>query len=209
MPSLLNKQFYNQLNPAQPLFMNSLKIISSTVRPGRKGTAVTAWITKIARQYGEFNVEVLDLGEINLPMMNEPNHPSMKKYEHDHTKKWSATIDEADAFIFVTAEYDFNYPAPLRNALEYLYHEWAYKAAGIVSYGGISAGTRATNSLKGDLSTFRVVPLVETVHFPFFTQNINEEGEFVANESSQKAATAMLREIARWTKGLQIIKENR
>lgn len=83
--------------------------------------------------------------------MNEPHHPILRKYEHEHTKKWSAAIDGADAFIFVTGEYDYNYPAPLRNAIEYLAHEWQYKAAGIVSYGDISAGTRASNSLKADL----------------------------------------------------------
>src|ERR1035437_1936385 len=98
--------------------MYNLKIISSSVRPGRKGPIVAAWIAEKAKQNGNFNVEVIDLGELNLPMMNEPNHPSLKKYVHEHTKQWSAKIDAADAFVFVTAEYDFNYPAPLRNALE-------------------------------------------------------------------------------------------
>src|SRR5580698_7208777 len=137
--------------------MYNLKIITSTVRPGRKGPIIANWIAEKAKQQGSFNVEILDLGEINLPMMNEPHHPMMKKYEHEHTKKWSAKIDEADAFIFVTAEYDYNYPAPLRNALEYLVQEWAYKAAGIVSYGGVSAGTRAYNSLKNDLASFTTI----------------------------------------------------
>ena len=189
--------------------MYNLKIITSTVRPGRKGPVVAAWITALAKKHGGFNVELLELGEIKLPMMDEPNHPAMKKYEHAHTKKWSASIDEADAFIFVTAEYDYNYPAPLRNALEYLFHEWAYKAAGIVSYGGVSGGTRATNSLKNDLASLRIVPLSETVHFPFFTNNINEDGEFTANENSHKAADVLLRELVRWTKGLKVIKENK
>ena len=186
--------------------MYNLKIISSTVRPGRKGPLVAAWIAEIAKKHGSFNVEVLDLGIINLPMMDEPIHPSQRKYEHEHTKKWSAKIDEADAFIFVTGEYDYNYPAPLRNAIEYLFHEWTYKAAGIVSYGGISAGTRAANSLKGDLATMKIVPLSEAVNFPLFTQNINEKGEFTANEISDKAANAMLKELVRWTKGLKLIK---
>jgi len=178
------------------------------VRPGRKGPIVTAWIAEVAKQFGAFNVEVLDLGEINLPMMNEPHHPMLKKYEHEHTKKWSAKIDEADAFIFVTAEYDYNYPAPLRNALEYLVQEWAYKAAGIVSYGGVSAGTRAYNSLKNDLASFTTITMPTAVHIPFFTQFINEQGVFVANENSIKAAHSMLKEIVRWTKGLKLIKED-
>jgi NAD(P)H-dependent FMN reductase len=170
---------------------------------------VAAWIAEKARQSGKFNVEVLDLGEINLPMMNEPNHPLLKKYEHEHTKKWSAQIDEADVFIFVTAEYDYNYPAPLRNAIEYLAHEWAYKAAGIISYGGVSAGTRAANSLKADLATMKIVPLMEGVNFSFFSKLINENDEFIPNETSHKAAEIMLTELIRWTKGLKLIKENK
>jgi|SRR5690606_34742172 len=188
--------------------MYNLKILTSTIRPGRKGITVASWITKIAEEYGAFQVELLDLAKINLPLMNEPNHPSLKKYEHEHTKKWSASIEEADAFIFVTAEYDHNYPAPLRNALEYLYHEWGYKAAGIVSYGGVSAGTRAAKSLKADLATFKAVPLTDAVHIPFFTQFINSDGRFVPNEITHKAAIVMLDELKRWTKGLKIIKEN-
>lgn len=189
--------------------MYNLKIISSTVRPGRKGPLVAAWITELAIQNGNFKVEYLDLAEINLPMMNEPNHPVMKKYQHEHTQWWSKKIDEADAFIFVTAEYDYNYPAPLRNALEYLYHEWGYKPAAIVSYGGISAGTRATNALKSDLSTFKMVPLTESVNFPFFQKNINDQNIFETGEVEYKAADNMLKQLVRWTKGLKLIKEDK
>lgn len=189
--------------------MINLKIISSTVRPGRKGPIVANWVVEEARKHGGFNVELLDLGEVNLPLMNEAKHPRLKQYEHEHTRKWSAKIEEADAFVFVTAEYDFNYPAPLRNALEYLVQEWAYKAAGIVSYGGVSAGTRAANNLKSDLSVFKMVPLTEMVNFPFFTENINDEQQLEANEISQKAAQTMFKEIVRWTKGLKAIREDK
>lgn len=186
--------------------MDKLKIISATVRPGRKGPIIASWITEIAKSSGNFEVELIDLGELGLPLMDEPNHPAMKKYVHEHTKKWSAKIEEADAFIFVTGEYDFGYPSPLRNALEYLYTEWNYKAAGIVSYGGVSAGTRAANALKGDLSTFKVVPLYEAVNIPFFTEHINENEVFEPAEITTKAAGAMLKELTRWTKGLKTIK---
>lgn len=131
----------------------------------------------------------------------------VKKIRTRTYQSWSAKIEEADAFIFVTAEYDFNYPAPLRNALEFLYLVWGYKAAGIVSYDGVSGGTRATKSLMGDLTAFKMVPLTEAVNFPFFTKNnITEEGTFTANEVSQKAAQTMLKELVRWTEDLQLIK---
>lgn len=189
--------------------MYKLKIISSTVRPGRKGPVVAKWITETAENDPNFEVEYLDLAEINLPMMDEPNHPSKKQYQNEHTKKWSAKIDEADAFIFVTAEYDFNYPAPLRNALEFLFHEWGYKPAGIVSYGGVSAGTRAANSLKSDLASFNTVPLSEMVNIPFFTQFISEEGELTPNEITVKSAAVLLKQLLRWTKGLKLIREDK
>ena len=188
--------------------MYSLKIINSTVRPSRKGPSVVKWVLEQTKKHSEFQVEFLDLAEINLPLMDEPNHPSKKKYVHEHTKNWSKLIDEADAFIFVTAEYDFNYPAPLRNALEFLYQEWGYKPAAIVSYGGVSAGTRAMNALKGDLASFRMVPLMDMVNFPFFEKNFNDNGDFEAPELSEKAAFNMMRQLVRWTKGLKAIRED-
>lgn len=190
--------------------MYNLKIITASVRQGRKGPMFTEWIADLARKTGNFDVEILDLKKINLPMMDEPNHPSQKQYTHEHTWEWSRKIEEGDAFIFVTAEYDYNYPAPLRNAIEYLHHEWAYKPAGIVSYGGVSAGTRAANSLKNDLATMKIVPLIESVNFPFFKKNnLDEQKNFIANEISHKAADNMLKELLRWTKGLKLIREDK
>lgn len=189
--------------------MYKLKIISSTVRPGRKGPAIAHWIAERAKHHGSYEVEVLDLGEIGLPLMNEAQHPTMKQYELEHTRQWSAKIEEADAFIFVTAEYDYSYPASLRNALEYLVHEWAYKAAGIVSYSaGPYAGVRAVNNLKTDLLNLKVVSLLEAVNVPTLNQFIGEDGVFTANVQLLKASNTMLDQLARWTKGMQVIKDN-
>ena len=188
--------------------MYNLKIISSTTRPGRKGPILARWITIAAEKHGSFDVEMLDLGEVNLPIMDEPHHPRLGKYKNDYTKQWSKKIDEADAFIFVTAEYNHTYPASLQNALQYLSQEWAYKAAGIVSYGGVSAGTRAYKDLKTDLLPFKVVPLMEAVNIPFFAEFINEDKQLIPNEVMEKSAEAMLDELARWTAGLKVVKEN-
>src|SRR5690625_6782501 len=123
--------------------MFKLKIISSTVRPTRKGPFVTRWVEKEARDHGAFDVEVLDLGEINLPIVEEPHHPRLEKYEFDHTKWWRGKIDEAEAFIFVTGEYNHTYPASLQHAFEHLLRVCAHRAAGLVRYGGVSAAERA------------------------------------------------------------------
>jgi len=190
--------------------MFKLKVISSTVRPGRKGPVIGKWITKEATEHGSFEVEFLDLGEINLPLMNEAVHPIMRQYEHEHTKQWSAKIEEADAFIFVTAEYDYSYPASLKNAMEYLVHEWAYKPAGMVSYSaGPFAGVRAVMSLKSDLLSLRTVSLAEMVNVASYNQYLNEDGEFIADEKLTAASKIMLNQLVRYAKGLKAIKEDK
>ena len=138
--------------------MNSLKIITSTTRPGRKGIAIAKWITGLSEQCGRFNAELLDLPLIGLPMMDEPNHPRLKQYQHEHTKKWSSLIDSADAFIIVLSEYNFGFPAPIKNALDYLFHEWRYKPVAFVSYGGISGGLRSTQMLKQVVTALNMMP---------------------------------------------------
>lgn len=190
--------------------MYKLKVISATVRPGRKGPLVGQWITDQVNQHGAFEAELLDLGEVNLPLMNEAVHPVMKQYEHEHTKRWSTKIEEADAFIFVTAEYDYSYPASLKNALEYLVHEWAFKPAGLVSYSaGPYAGVRAVVALKPDLLSLRTVALHEMVNIASLSQYINEDGIFVADEKLTALAHTMLTQLVRWTKGLKAIKEDK
>lgn len=186
-----------------------VKIITSTVRPGRKGPVIGKWVTKAAQDFG-FDAELLDLGEINLPLMNEAVHPMLKQYEHEHTKQWSAKIEEADAFIFVTAEYDYSYPAPLKNALEYLVHEWAYKPSGIVSYSiGPFAGVRAASNLKADLISLRNVGLAEMITIPSYNQFINEDGDFIPNELLEKSSTVMFTQLTRWAKGLKVVRDDK
>jgi NAD(P)H-dependent FMN reductase len=189
--------------------MYKLKIISATVRPGRKGPVIAKWIEEEANKHGAFEPELLDLGKINLPVFNESDHPMLKKYEHGHTKQWSAKIDEADAFVFVTGEYDHSYPGSLKNALEYLLFEWGYKPAGIVSYSiGPFAGVRAASDLSADLLTLKTIALAETVNIPNLDQFISKDGQFTPNEPINRSKDVMLNQLVRWTKGLGIIRND-
>ncbi|MBP0575805.1 NAD(P)H-dependent oxidoreductase, partial [Mycobacterium tuberculosis] len=78
-----------------------------------------------ALQHGGFDVALVDLADFNLPVYDKPHHPRLKRYEHDHTKRWSASVAAADAFVFVMPEYNFGPTPALTNAIDYLFHEWA------------------------------------------------------------------------------------
>jgi NAD(P)H-dependent FMN reductase len=184
-----------------------LIILIASTRPGRVGVPVAGWFEAIARKHDSFDVEIADLLELDLPMMDEPNHPRFQSYTKQHTKDWSEQVAAADAFVFVMPEYNYGFNAPLKNAIDYLHVEWQYKPVGFVSYGGVSAGTRAVQMLKQVVTTLKMTPLNEAVSIPFVAQFIDDEGELQGNEVMEQAAGAMLDELARVAAALAPLRE--
>ena len=177
--------------------MPTLQIVIASTRPGRVGAPVAEWFTERALAHGGFDVEVLDLAEWHLPFMDEPNHPRLRRYEHEHTRRWSARIDAGDAFAFVMPEYNHGLTAPLKNAIDFLHHEWHHKPVGFVSYGGVAAGTRAVQMTKQVVVTLKMMPLFEAVSIPFVASMLDDEGRLRANAVMIEAADAMLDELVR------------
>lgn len=175
----------------------TLMIVIASTRPGRVGLPVGEWFEAYALAHGGFDVDLADLAAIGLPFMDEPKHPRLREYTHQHTKDWSARVDAADAFAFVHPEYNYGMTAPLVNALDYLNQEWAYKPLGLVSYGGVSAGTRAAQQIKQVATTLRLFPLFEAVSIPFVAEFIGDDGALEPNGVMEKAAGAMLNELVR------------
>ena len=184
-----------------------LIIIIASTRPKRKGPLIANWVLNIAKEYEEFEVELVDLKDINLPFLDEPEHPMLKLYHHDHTKQWSKIIDDADAFVVVTPEYNAGYNAVLKNAIDFLYKEWNYKPIALVSYGGVSAGTRAAQMLKQVFTNLKMMPLAESVNIPFFSKFIDENETFNGDEILEKSANTMFKELGKWTKSLKQMRE--
>jgi NAD(P)H-dependent FMN reductase len=185
--------------------MPKLTIVVASVREGRAGDAIAKWFIERAQQYGKFEVQVADLKDLNLPLMNEPHHPRLKKYVHESTKRWSAIVDASDAFVFVSAEYNYSTPPALVNALDTVYHEWTYKPVGFVTYGGISGGLRAMQMTRTMVTAFKMMPMVEAVNIPFFAQFI-QDGVFKANETQEKGVPVMLDELLRWSEALKTLR---
>jgi NAD(P)H-dependent FMN reductase len=173
-----------------------LAIVAASTRPGRQGFAVAEWFRDEAEKDGAFDIDFIDLAQVNLPLLDEANHPRLQQYEHDHTKAWSARVTAADAFVFVTPEYDHSLPAALLNALQFLSLEWHYKTAAVVSYGGVSAGLRSAQTTRSVLSALKMFPIPEAVSIPFFTQFI-DDGVVQPNEVMVDSAKAVLKELAK------------
>ena len=183
-----------------------LHIITCSTRPGRVGPYVAQWFCEAAAQHGKFEVVPVDLAEFNLPVYNEPEHPVRQQYQHAHTKDWAASVHAADAYVFVTPEYNFGPPPSLLNALNYVYKEWNYKPAGIVSYGGVSGGLRAAQILKQTLTTLKIMPIVEAVTIQNVFTLIDENKHFTPIDSHLRAATTLLDELYKWAQALKTLR---
>ena len=128
--------------------MTKIAIILGSTRPGRNGEAVAKWVLEKASARTEATYELVDLADYPLPHLDEPIPPSAQQYENEHTKAWSRTIEAFDGFIIVTPEYNRSTSGVLKNAIDFLYHEWNNKAVGFVSYGAAASGLRAVEHLR-------------------------------------------------------------
>ena len=182
-------------------------IVIASTRPGRGGWPVAQWFISRAGEHGGFDVEVVDLVEFKLPLLDEPNHPRLRQYVNPHTHQWSEKVDACDAFVFVTPEYNHGYPASLKNAIDFLHHEWRYKPVGFVSYGGVAAGTRSVEQLQQVVTAVKLHPLIEQVNIPFYQQFI-DDGVLRANDVMEQAAGALLDQLVTMESVLRPLRES-
>lgn len=171
-----------------------LKIIVGSIRPGRVGLPVARWFESVAVADARFRVDFVDLAEVDLPLMNEPQHPRLRQYVHAHTVAWSERMETGDAFVFVTPEYNHGMPAPVKNALDYLQQEWAFKPIAFVSYGGPAGGVRSTEQLKQVAITLRMVPAFRGVVVPLVHRRVADE-RFESDPELDVSAVQMLDEL--------------
>ncbi|MFJ8582517.1 GNAT family N-acetyltransferase [Micromonospora sp. NPDC093277] len=176
--------------------LNVLVIVAST-RPGRLGPAIADWFVGATLPEAErrgITIDVADLAELGLPLLDEPEHPSSGSYVHEHTRAWSRRVAAADAFVVVTPEYNYGMPAALKNAFDFLYHEWAWKPVGFVSYGNTSAGTRSVQMTKQVVTTLKMMPIGATVALRIADSTRN--GQVIESAGLDKTARGVLLELS-------------
>ncbi|TAJ48490.1 MAG: NADPH-dependent oxidoreductase [Herbiconiux sp.] len=181
--------------------MPTLQIIVGSTRPGRIAKPIADWAFERCTADGRFDVELVDIADYSLPVLDEPHHPVLGRYEQDHTKAWSAKVREADAFVFVTPEYNYGPPVALLNAFDYLAREWTYAPVAFVSYGGIAGGLRSVQVMKQIVTTVRMMPIPDGVVLPLVMQHL-ASGQFVPPAPAEAAFAPMLTELLRWTTAL-------
>ena len=183
--------------------MTRLMIVLGSVREGRVGLPIAEWVRKTAQADGRFDVDFVDLAELNLPLMDEPNHPRLRKYTKAHTIAWSERVAAADGFIFLFPEYNHSYSPGIKNALDYLNSEWHRKPVGFVNWGGNSAGTRAQAALKPVVAALGLVITMGNIEINFPQKQLSEASEFEPNGQQRDVLKLQLDEILALSEALK------
>lgn len=183
-----------------------LQTIICSTRPGRIGVSVAHWFHGLAAEQKSFQCSLVDLADFQLPVYDEPVHPNMQQYSHEHTKAWSRSVADADAYVFVIPEYNFCPPPSFVNALNYVYREWNYKPCAFVSYGGVSGGLRSAQLAKQLVTTLKMMPMVEGVMVQMPWNLLDDAKQFKAAEVHDASAKAMLAELAKWAPALKTMR---
>ncbi|KAF5598670.1 NADPH-dependent FMN reductase [Fusarium pseudocircinatum] len=145
-------------------------VICGSQRVVQAGSQITDFVEAVVKDslsipHG-IDLVRINIKDVGLPLLDEPGLPKFFKStdnnKHEHTRRWSRTITRLDGFIFITPDYNSNIPAGLKNALDYLWHEWEGKPAMIISYGG-SGGIQAAASLKLTCAKGLQMKVVDTV----------------------------------------------
>lgn len=189
----------------------NIKVIAGSTRKGRFSDKAASWIAEEIKKQKVVAVEVLDLCDYDMPFFNEPTSPSFKQepYKNEAVARFTKKIEEGDAFVIVTPEYNHGTSGVLKNALDWVYQEWNNKPVAFVSYGGVG-GARAVEQLRLNAIELQMAPIRSAVHIPGEQYFPVVFGKTKANElfalQSEKAE-AMVTQLLWWTRALKNARE--
>ncbi|MBI2004632.1 NAD(P)H-dependent oxidoreductase [Patescibacteria group bacterium] len=189
----------------------TIKVIAGSTREGRFSDKAALWIAEeIGKQEGVV-VEVLDLRDYEMPFFNEAVSPSFKQepYKNEAVARFTKKIEEGDAFVIVTPEYNHGTSGVLKNALDWVYPEWNNKTVAFVSYGS-AGGARAIEQLRMNAIELQMAPIRAAVHIPgeqYFPVVFGKTEAKDLFASQSKKAETMITQLLWWARALKKARE--
>ncbi|MCQ4042055.1 NADPH-dependent FMN reductase [Streptantibioticus rubrisoli] len=177
-----------------------LAIVVASVREGRFGPTVANWFTGVAEQREDLAVEVIDLVDHQLPMaLSKDPSPEVAA----ELARVSPRLEQADAFVVVTPEYNHSFPASLKSLIDWHYTQWRAKPVGFVSYGGLSGGLRSVEQLRPIFAELHAVTVRDVVSFHNPWGQFDADGAPKDPSGPEAAAKVLLDQLSWWGNALR------
>ncbi|MFD2420506.1 NADPH-dependent FMN reductase [Amycolatopsis pigmentata] len=181
-----------------------LQVIVGSTRPGRAADQVFPWVVRRASEHGRFEVELIDLRDWPLPMFQETMESvgdfADPTYSEPIVREWNRKLAEAEAYLFVTTEYNHSVPGVLKNAIDNVFVSYAMrnKPAAFVGYSAsLTGGARAVEHLAHTAIEAEMVPLRNSVLIAEVGKAMDAEGNPV-NSLTDTALSITLDDLAWW-----------
>jgi NAD(P)H-dependent FMN reductase len=175
-------------------FDDRVAVIIGSTRPTRICPGIGEWTQQVLIAESPLRYELIDLAEIDLPLLDEPLKAALRDYKHDHTKAWSTLISGFSGFVFVAPQYNWGYPAVLKNALDYLYYEWHGKPATSVTY-GTRGGGKGADQMRQVFDGLHMRALQDRVEVIITDDQVDEDWQLKDLEATMHPYRDQLREI--------------
>ena len=179
-----------------------LMIILGSTRQGRRGEVVAKWTKAAADADSRFEVDYVDLRELNMPWFDEPESPFTMRdegrdYTHPEGEAWAQRVSQAQGVLIVTPEYNHGYPGVLKNALDWVGREWGDKPVAFVGYGNITGGVRSVEQLRQVANELGLIQVANAIYFPGISKGAFNENGQPAHPSANDNLKKMFNEILR------------
>lgn len=180
-----------------------LAVIAGSTRQNRQSIKQAKWVVNTAKQNEDIEVELVDLANYPMPFFDEPMSP---RYNPNRdidlrAQKWLKKLEEFDAYVFVTPEYNHSVPGVLKNAMDYVTWEIQRNPAAVMAHGS-AGGARAEVHLKEILSESKavVIPTYTPLIMAGMSEMIDDDGNLTqAGEDNprnlQETCETMLEEL--------------
>jgi NAD(P)H-dependent FMN reductase len=186
-----------------------LAVVVGSIRPNRFADHPAQWIAQLARQRGDFDVEVIDLKDYPMPLFAEEASPLYAPSKSEVARRWQQKVAGFDAYVFTAAEYNRGPTPVLKNALDYAFKEWSNKPVAFVGYGGVG-GARAIEQLRLNAIELQMAPIRTGVHilFPDYLAVVKDGRKLGDLPHLNQAGKDMLDQLAWWTGALKAARED-
>lgn len=179
---------------------SKILVFYGSYRVDRKGIRLVNFLLSRLKARGE-GAELIDAKAVNLPMLDR----MYKEYKPDTApaplEMLASKIKVADAFIFVTGEYNWGVQPGLKNLTDHFLEEWFWRPAAIASYSaGRFSGIRAGLAWRDILSEMGLIVISSTLAVGPIDQTLDDSGEPTgkAGEALTQAFPRFADDLAWW-----------
>ncbi|WP_017758761.1 NADPH-dependent FMN reductase [Pseudacidovorax intermedius] len=185
---------------------DKILVFYGSYRADRMGIRLADYIVAQLKARGA-EPELIDAQAVGLPMLDRMYKEHPKGHAPAAMEALAGKIRAADAFVFVTGEYNWGVQPGLKNLTDHFLEEWFWRPAAIASYSaGRFSGVRSGTAWHSILSEMGMVVISSTLAVGPISQTLDGAGEPTgdAGKSLAKAFPRWADDLAWWTNAARV-----